>query len=402
MKYIFCYICLLFILLFNGCSNGSLSYYIIGNTISNVILNTDTVIKEKYNYPNFYKPQFRNANCYSIKGNEFLLYLDYDTNGNKWNLMSLSLTNGEFMKRGSFDVEGENGLTSEIQDFIYINNDSIIYKNNAYLMLCNSNGKIEKRFKINYTDTGHFYLYNSYPYSRLTYDAARKKLYLSCKYKSQYHSFYEREFYESPSTIASFSLSDEKLEFFHTEYPSLFKRDGVFFGFLTTNAWTFDGNDQIVNSFHVDPNLYLYNIKNKGTQMKGAKSKYMTGLTKSMNYNMRKDFEERRIHMLTESYYYSILFDRYKNLYYRIFCLPMQHKISDDVFLQEEHKAFSIEIFDEKFNYIKEIKLDPTIYLKSFCFVGKKGLYISTNSCLNPNRENNAHNFDVFVFEKKK
>jgi hypothetical protein len=95
--------------------------------------------------------------------------------------------------------------------------------------------------------------------------------------------------------------------------------------------------------------------------------------------------------------YGNLLFDKYRNVYYRI-AYP-ETKIEKGVngleLLQYGRKRFSIIILDKDFNIIGETLFPDYTYNSTVMFIREDGLYISDSHYLNPD-----YNDDVLSFRK--
>ena len=95
--------------------------------------------------------------------------------------------------------------------------------------------------------------------------------------------------------------------------------------------------------------------------------------------------------------YGNLLFDKYRNVYYRI-AYPeteIEKGVNGLELLHYGRKRFSIIILDKDFNIIGETLFPDYTYNSTVMFIREDGLYISDSHYLNPN-----YNDDLLSFRK--
>lgn len=101
--------------------------------------------------------------------------------------------------------------------------------------------------------------------------------------------------------------------------------------------------------------------------------------------------------------YHNIMYDKYRDVYYRIAEFPYEFKQNESPFDDPKGREFSIIIFDKDLNIIGETKFPGNKYLYKMSFVGRDGLYISENNLANPNFDENKLVFACFsLIDNKK
>lgn len=99
--------------------------------------------------------------------------------------------------------------------------------------------------------------------------------------------------------------------------------------------------------------------------------------------------------------YGNILYDSYREIYYRI-AYPktdIDASIRPLELMDYGRKNFSIIILDKKFNKIGETLFPDYTYNSVQMFIREDGLYISESHYLNPGFSDDRLNFRKFVFE---
>jgi hypothetical protein len=97
--------------------------------------------------------------------------------------------------------------------------------------------------------------------------------------------------------------------------------------------------------------------------------------------------------------YHNIMYDKYRNVYYRIAEFPYEFKPNESAFDDPKGREFSIIIFDKDLNIIGETKFPGNKYLYKMSFVGRDGLYISENNEANPEFDEDKLVFACFTLE---
>ena len=100
--------------------------------------------------------------------------------------------------------------------------------------------------------------------------------------------------------------------------------------------------------------------------------------------------------------YHNIMYDKYRDVYYRIVELPYELKQNESPFDTPKGREFSIIIFDKDLNIIGETKFPGNKYLYKMSFVGRDGLYISENNLANPEFDEDKLVFACFKLEDLK
>ena len=100
--------------------------------------------------------------------------------------------------------------------------------------------------------------------------------------------------------------------------------------------------------------------------------------------------------------YQNVMYDKYRDVYYRIAELPYELKRNESPFDDPRGREFSIIILDKDLNIIGETKFPGNKYFYKMSFVGRDGLYISENNEANPEFDENKLVFACFKLEDMK
>jgi hypothetical protein len=190
-----------------------------------------------------------------------------------------------------------------------------------------------------------------------------------------------------------YDIKTKKGEYLNFSWPEIYK--GNFWGFYHTFPSRVEGqNNAIVYSFGIDDNLQV--LKPNGTIEKHkARSDYFNSIRPTdLNENQSESFLKRGIYAM-------VIYDKYRNVYYRIAGLETDHILSNGKPKTDIHKPYSIIILDENFHKIGETVLVPVEqFLIKDWFVCKAGLCISTANPLNNEIDESKMTFHVLTLDK--
>lgn len=141
----------------------------------------------------------------------------------------------------------------------------------------------------------------------------------------------------------------------------------------------------------------MASIDHKNIKKIKVKSKYI----KEVEYI--DDFGKTTIERSCElSNYGNMIYDKYRNLYYRI-AYPkttIEKNVKGYELREYGRKKFSIIILDENFNIIGETMFPDYTYNSRLIFIKEDGVYISNSHYLNPNYDDDILGFEKFKLEK--
>lgn len=163
----------------------------------------------------------------------------------------------------------------------------------------------------------------------------------------------------------------------------------------------YDGKD-FIYSFHYDEFLYKANSNHHKVDKIVGKSKYIdrVDLFRSNNSDFKKMLKAQCEHAT----YGNILYDKYRNVYYRF----VHPSVNVDDFkgdyinlIHSGGKNFSIIVLDKDLNRVGETLFPDYTYNPRLAFVLKDGLYICMNHVQNPNYSDDFLSFQRFDLMEK-
>jgi hypothetical protein len=189
-----------------------------------------------------------------------------------------------------------------------------------------------------------------------------------------------------------YDIKTKKGEYLNFTWPEIYK--GNFWGFYHTFPCRVKGQaDFLVYSFGIDHNLQVL-MPNGTIVAHEARSDYFRSIDPiRKNENETEAFLKRGI-------YGMVIYDKYRNVYYRVAGLEVDYISSDGKPKSEDQKPYSIIILDENFHKIGETILEPVEqFLIKDWFVCKEGLCISNANPLNKEIDEDKMTFHVLTLE---
>ena len=327
-------------------------------------------------------------------GKEYLTFMSHMNN----EILFYNLLTGEYLSKVKLEKEGPDGVGIMQGYHIEDLNNIYITSNLLGLIKVDTSGTKKQFIEYGETNNGHRVVPNffssSYIYSpavihngkifitQLPYQASQiSKTPVSISIDTTTRSFEELPF-RYPNII-----SDKQLR--ETVIGIDFSRE-------------FDGK-QLIYSFHMDEKIYTTAINTNEEKIITAPSKYINNLT-FIKYNDDRELVYKKL--LESSYYYNILYDKYRKVYYRFAIIGSEISKSSEYnffdLFTNGFITFSVIILDENFNIIGETLFPKYTYNPTIAFVHESGLYISDSHILNPSFDENVLSFKCFTLKNNK
>lgn len=325
---------------------------------------------------------------YADKGNK--QYLTFQNpNRNEILFYDLSSCNLEF--KTSYDIEGMNGV-GNIWGYYIHNLDSIFVTSRDLpeIYLTNHEGKLLKTFSYENTEEG-----------------STLSTYCSTSFLSMPGILKENRFFIMPSCnrhitpnpiCATINLGTAKVNALPLTYPAFpgtdneLKKAGI--ELYVSRCFNTKG---FVYSFYFDEDLYVTDIEHQTFRKIKTPSSNFEHVTVPDDYG-NTTFKD----MCEISNYGNILYDKYRDVYYRI-AYPKTN-ITNDIrpleLMDFGRKNFSIIILDKDFNILGETLFPDFTYNSTLMFITEDGLYISDSHYLNPKFSDDELSFKRFELVK--
>ena len=259
------------------------------------------------------------------------------------------------------------------------------------LSVINDKGEVVRRYPIklpegqfSYCDDGWSYFYNP----SFCVDSVVYFLHGLNKAQMKTHEWQE------VSMFTYLNMKNGEVGLLPLHYPSIFDQDvenpagGCSFSYDYNYA-----QNRLVCSFTGYDSLMVSDgLQN--VRWKNGKSRYM----KSIRPKLEEASEgiQALAKLKERGKYHNIMYDKYRDIYYRIAELPYELQRNESPFDDPRGREFSIIIFDKDLNIIGETKFPGNKYFYKMSFVGKDGLYISENNLANPDFDEDKLVFACF------
>lgn len=318
--------------------------------------------------------------------NEYLYFLNNNLN----EIQKYNLSTGKIEHKFRLEREGDKGV-GQVNGFYVQSLDSIFifsrYKKEFYIV--SDSGKIQGKIKYELPDGYSNAVVLSKFYTKPF--IKNNSIFLKTKIDGNWN-FLTSENLSNKHLFFKVNLSSQKAELLPYTYPSNYF-DGGKKEFSFSVDYT---GEKFVYSFYADHNLYLSDKKDfTDLTIKKRKSKYFKNDFGAFPNN--PDMKEYLRYLVGFQKYESLIYDKYRKVYYR-FCYPnVELETTDDLnFLMRYPKTFSIMLLDEDLNIITEKLFENNdTYVPNNAFVSRDGLYLSINHPSNPLNEENAFSFKL-------
>ncbi|MBS1655907.1 MAG: DUF4221 family protein [Bacteroidetes bacterium] len=341
------------------------------------------------------------ADTISFNDKQGLLYFD-NVNNPKTNLLILyrpksdqlaliDLNKKREIKRIDLKTDTSKINPGKLESFCFHNTDSIFLLYEYKIIIIDSAANVKFSKVINHPEMDDWPLEVYGNFGRvfpIYYDNLRKELLIrkNCGSCGLSPSFYDM----NVSVVYSFA----KDTFYNipVNYPNQYKRSYLGDAF---NVYRELVNDSIIFAFNADPYITIYNRNDSFVSRVYSKSKYQDKEFPALEEKYRTDINRRADHLITCPLYMKILYDPYKQFYYRFFLTPKPIKNKDGSYNNFNDKELVIMVLNRNFKTVEEINLGKD-YLWFFSFVTPKGLYVLKDTQLDENNYNQNEHKQVY------
>jgi Domain of unknown function (DUF4221) len=354
------------------------------------------------NLPKKYLPS------YNIISTSFKIYMDstimgiYNENNKSidlFNIDSKKLVHQVILPKTLLNGYGTASKRPISINSIYIQSlDSIFFLTEKGLYIVNSNGniiysKINLNFsngvssnEVVYRNSGNFPIY---------FDSNSNNVYMY-GFCNKY-STYSNKFYNEPIEN-SYNLNGNVFNQLPMKFSELFKT-----GYFSVSIYP---QRLIIDNYHIytfqqDPNIYIYDKLKKEITVKGGKSKFQKEMIHYFSKTVSFSKDKEIAYLKTVPSYGKLLYDPYRNLFYRFFQQGQSIKNTEGLYNTEFDKYEILIIFDKDFNVLNEINLERYKYFSTFSFVTKDGLFISDKNIYDLSIISDSLKFHLFTIHAK-
>lgn len=334
-------------------------------------------------------PTTRNLRYFKDKKNEFIAI----ENNHSKSIEIFNITRGQFEKRIKPQVEGPNGLGTEMFGFDIINFDTIFITTNGYgnnLFIIDSTNTLIKKVEFNisynpYLPIGQ--LWSSYGRA-INYD--KQKMIICNVSRANDEAFEE---IHNCSIGYCYNFTNGDTSYYPLNHPDKSKLNDKI---LNSEGSFIINGSKVVLSYPMGHQVFV-SENNADWSIYNLKSKYLRNAFSDAYadnaYTSAKKYVE-------SSCYLALVYDKYRHVYYRFVYPGINVNKDDDVMkLCEFRRVFSVMIIDENFNVLGETLMPENTYNSNMFFINEAGLWISTNHPDNPDFDEDAINFQLFTLK---
>ncbi len=398
-KYLLFFLFILLILNFFSCLNGKESKYLVGTKLaydadsysikikSLSIPCIGNVIKQYYTFSIFTKGN----KSYFIGYNPALSTIDIFNLYNKVLIKRLNL-NEKHLSVSSLDKK-DLDKSKSITDIAVINLDSIILNYaNKKLIILDTASNLKKLIALEDIEKKNHIKLISYSHDF--------KMFIYKDNLVLKHLYPNHNWNEALPIFTALNLNNLRsfdLPIAYSEYLYNIHGKAGFLSTVLTSEYQKPG--LITYNYLYESNIYQYDPKTLTVTCYGAKVSDGKNLADSISYNTENDLEKWKTHYVENPQFFNIIYDKYRNLYYR-FSLKDIPRSNGDYYNTVLDKPLKLMVFNDKFEVIKELELPMYKYATNTWFVTKDGLFISPTHLKNKNSNSSSFVFDIFQISK--
>lgn len=372
----FLFTAIVFIMFFS-CSSNKIDNYQLKESNINKSFNLDSNTKNSIYFL---------AQYISKDGKEYLTF----QNGKKNEILFYDINTSLLSFKIEPKIDGDNGVGRFLGYYIQ-NLDGIYLTNYDFqeIAIINKNAIVKDKINYEKADNGtalSFFCFITHVYRPATVIGRKMYIYSG-----------PNRWVENAPVAAILDLDTKSIQALPFTYPqyegSKVKRKQ--YGWENDYSRCFDGK-RFIYSFDYEEDLYVTSTINHDSIYRvKAKSKFIP----KVNWPPEFGYDPDRL--CTNQRYGNILYDKYRNVYYRI-AYPKteidwtKEKVRSMELLEYGGKNFSIIILDKDLNYIGETKFQDYTYNSKLILIMKDGIYISNSHYMNPNFSDDLLSFIRF------
>ncbi|ERM84910.1 hypothetical protein P872_22885 [Rhodonellum psychrophilum GCM71 = DSM 17998] len=292
------------------------------------------------------------------------------------------------------EKDGPNGM-DDPWDFFIQSLDSIYYLGkDSKLTLLDTSGKVLSVFKLE--DPMGNYGYKANPITfKIFLNQEKNKMYLnsySFSHLPNNHAYFKEPF------VSFIDLRNSDMDTIPIQFPKIYlETDKILGEYMEPNVIFVD--NRIIYSFPADPSIYTYNLTTKEKEVFGGESLNSKNSIEYMAPDDYHDIQKRIIHQIENTYFYNVVHDPFRKLFYRIHSGGVSFQIDEDDINSVFEKPIFLTVFDENFNILQEMELPSKTYNALSMFVTKSGLHLPFSHYLNQDVDEGKLVFHVYKFE---
>ncbi|MEB2778133.1 DUF4221 family protein [Algoriphagus sp. D3-2-R+10] len=153
--------------------------------------------------------------------------------------------------------------------------------------------------------------------------------------------------------------------------------------------------DSLIYSYPLLDTVYIYNFNHELISKKYCGSPNFKGFIEVPAGN---PFNEQFKFVISQNSYARLLYDKYREVYYRFFIIGRNLSEEDRSTKDNSKNKFSVLVYDSDFNLINQVEFPEKKYFHYSAFVGVKGLYIPLTNKDYEGLSDEYIKYDIFAF----
>ena len=319
------------------------------------------------------------------KNREQLYYLNRSNN----TILVFDLNGKRLICKIGLKYDGPDGV-GEILGFKVISEDSILVTplSGGRVYLINDKGLVKNRYD-----------YNDHPNFSGTFKArsntpmviVENKMYI-LQFPPSPYSNISKEKFGSASLGMTVDLVTGKVNTLNVKYPASYWSEGYFPPYLSRQSDV----DKLVYAFRYSENLYFHKMGESSLSSISIGSE-----VGSFDKYSVKSIEESQVRAVREPWIANFLYDQFNEVFYLVYYLGDENLNQTHNRSKSYLSKFKIVILNKALQVTGSHIVTPETYVIDNMFVGKNGLYISTNNELNENMNEDTLSYQLFRLVSK-
>ena len=326
-------------------------------------------------------------------GKEFLYF--ENTEKRQYEIIIYDIKTQKIARRIQLQKQGANGVPAVMGSKPLGNSGTIaLFQNNlSRITLLNDSGKVVRKYPIKCSKAYFIPFLPSSDFYTPTF-MKDSVLYVSSLVNKPN---LRKEDWRTISLFFQLNLNSGEVDFLPLYYPSVFNQNVQNLAMGAEFSYDYNYNEnRLVCSFIGFDSLVVSDDLHS-TKLYDGKSLYLKKRKPKLveaSEGLQAIFKVKE-----EGYYYHIMYDKYRDVYYRFVDHPCEQAAEDMYSHTPRSREFSVIIFNKDLRIIGETKFSGNKYDNRMSFVGRDGLYISENNLANPEFDENKLVFACFKLE---
>ena len=338
----------------------------------------------------------RSIHQFEENDKEFLHF--ENTEKNQYEIIIYDIKAQNIAKRIQLHKQGPNGVPVVMGSKPLGNSNMIaLYQNNlSRITLLNDSGEVVRKYPINSSKAYFLPFLPSTDFYTPTFMKDSVLYVASLVNKPNL----KKEDWQTMSLFFLLNLSSGEVDLSPLYYPPIFNQNIKNLAMGAEFSYDYNHrNNRLVCSF-IGYDSLMVSDDLHSIQWYDGKSLYLEKKKPNLieaNEGLQAIFKAKE-----EGYYNHIMYDKYRDVYYRFVEHPCDLSAEDAYTHTPKAREFSVIIFDKDFRIIGETKFSGNKYDNRMSFVGRDGLYISENNLANPDFDEDKLVFACFALEDLK